>query len=425
MILYDRNAEEAVLGSMLIDPEVYFHLAAFLKPDDFFLNRNQWIWETIASLANNKIDIDLITVTGDLERRGVDFGGSSYIMELIGKTPTSSNAISYGHIVEGWAKRRGLMDMANKVVAAATSDKTLDEIMNIAQAETTKAVEKSSSKRVTAWEAASMAIDAITNHPRYFAFGISNLDDKLSGIFPDRLYIWAGYQGTGKTAFAIQNCRLNSDRGHRVLFISLEMSPIQVWLRMACGDLGIDVDSVLTRKVDENAIIDVTNRAGVLGDRYQDKMIIYPAPMSLMDILAAAKRERPDIIWIDHSNLLAGKPKEMDKLEWAGFIPRFLRQQIAKMGISVHLLQQLNRSANKDNRRPTMHDLRLAGEDDPDVVTLLYRPDEPQTVGMAKVEFITDKNRFGWTGTEDILFDLPHQKFISSTSQNFQFRRDK
>jgi replicative DNA helicase len=417
MELYDRNAEEAVLGSVLIDPESYYHLSAFLKAPDFYILRNQMIWQAMGVLSDAKIDIDFLTITSELDKRGEDWGGSSYLSSLLSQVPTSLNAISYGRIVEAFSKRRGLEAMANKVVNLAHAQKPIEEIMVLAQSEASKAVERGGSNRVSSKEAASQAIDSIIGHPRYFTFGVSNLDDKLSGIFPDRLYIWAGYQGTGKSAFKIQNSRKNAEAGYKVMDVSLEMSPAQTWLRMACGDLGIDLDSILANKVDEDTKSDVMNRAGELGDMYEKNIVIYPAPMTLVDILAAAKTERPDIIWIDHSNLISGKPKEMNLLEWAGYIPRFLRQNISKLGISVHLLQQLNRGANKENRRPTMHDIRLAGEDDPDMVTLLYRPDSPDLpMGMAEIEFICDKNRFGWTGTEKIMFDLPHQDFKSTST---------
>ena len=187
---------------------------------------------------------------------------------------------------------------------------------------------------------------------------------------------------------------------------------------MACGDLGIDFDSVLACIASDEAKGEVVNKAGELGDLYEGKIVIYPAPMTLNDIVAAGKTEKPDIMWIDHSRLISGKPSDMNGYEWAMYIPTFLRQNVAKMDkeISTHLLMQLNRSANSENRRPTMHDLRFGGEDDPDMVTLMYRPEPNEfdklEAGQVKVELIHDKNRFGWTGTSEVIFDLPFQRFL-------------
>jgi replicative DNA helicase len=420
---HDRQAEESVIGSVLIDPEMYYHVAAFLKPEDFYIHRNSWIWEAIGTLVAEKIAIDIITIASELEKKSrTDYGGTAYLTSLLTQVPTSLNAVSYGRIVKEHSSRRGLITHANEVATLAYSGKPISEVMSSAQASAVKATERNQGKRVSSKEAASQAIDAIITHPRFFTFGVSNLDDRLGGIFPERLYIWAGYQGTGKTAFEIQNARRNAEMGHKVMMISLEMSPAQMWLRMACGDLSIDLDSVLTGRVDDDTKSEVINLAGQLGDMYEDTISIYPAPMTLMDIVSAAKTERPDIMWIDHSNLISGKPKDMTLLDWAGYIPRFLRQDVAKLdnGISVHLLQQLNRGSNKENRRPNMHDIRLAGEDDPDMITLLYRPSVdpslPPTLplGQVELEMITDKNRFGWTGTENLIFNLPRQEFLPS-----------
>lgn len=420
--LYNAEVEHAVLGSLIIDPESYYHLSAFLRADDFYITKNKWVWQAISALVEARVDVDLITIASELDRMGLDYGGAGYLTSLLNAVQTSLNAISYGRIVEAFAKRRALVTMANNIANLAHSTKSIDDVMGAAQIETAKATERGGNKRVTSKEAASAAIDAITGHPRFFKFGIQNLDDRLSGIFPDRLYIWAGYQGSGKSAFQIQNARINAEAGYRVMIISLEMSAAQTWLRMACGDLGVDMDNVLSGRVDADTIAAVTNQAGILGDQYQDRITIYPAPMSLQDINAAARRENPDIIWIDHSGLISGKPKEMDALAWAGYIPQYLRQNIALAGRSVHLLQQLNRSAVKDNRRPTQHDIRMAGNDAPDMITLLYRPDEPsQQIGKPKVEFICDKNRFGWTGVEDVIFDLPHQRFLATVTNTQRF----
>lgn len=416
---HDKAAEEAVLGSLIINPEMYYHVAAILKPADFYIHKNGWVMEAIGNLINAHLDVDYLTIAAEMDRRGEDYGGYSFLMGLSTSVPTSINVISYARIVAEHATRRGLITHANETAALAYSQKPIEEIISGVQSSASSATERSGGKRVSAKEAASRAVDSILTHPRRFTFGVQNLDEKLNGIFPQRLYIWAGYQGAGKSAFKIQNCRANAELGLKVMDVSLEMSAEQTWLRMACGDLGVNFDSVMAGTIDEDTRSDVINKAAELGDMYEDSISIYPAPMTLMDILAAAKTEQPDIIWIDHSRLIAGKPKDMNQYEWAMHIPTFLRQEVALMkggGISVHLLMQLNRSSNKENRRPNMHDLRLGGEDDPDMVTLLYRPETNELdnlpFGQVKVELITDKNRFGWTGTNDVIFDLPFQRFL-------------
>ena len=420
----DVQSEEAVIGSLLISPDMYYQVSAILQPADFYVHRNAWVFEAISNLVKASIEIDTLTVSSELDRMGKsDYGGPAYLTELVLSSPNSYNAASYARLVKDKAILRGLISMANNVATLAHSSKPIDEILTLSQSEAVKATERGNTKRISAKEAASRAIDLVIAHPRYFSFSIPSLDMRMGGIFPERLYIWAGYQGSGKSALKIQNCRRNAELGFKVLDISLEMSAEQTWLRMACGDLGVDFDSVLSGKIDTDTRTLVVDKAAELGEMYEKNLVIYPAPMSLMDIAAVAKMERPDIIWIDHSRLISGKPKDYSALDWATHIPTFLRQNVAKAnnGISVHLLQQINRSSNKENRRPNMHDLKFAGEDDPDMVTLLYRPEANEEMndlpfGQVKVEFICDKNRFGWTGTEDVIFNLPNQEFLPSHS---------
>lgn len=427
-IPHDRAAEEAVLGSLIINPEMYYQVAAILKPSDFYITRNNWVFEAIGNLHRAHLDIDLITICNEMDKRGEDYGGSAYLTSLVTSMPTSINVVSYARLVAEQATRRGIINHANKAASLAYSSEPIDDVLTQLQASASETTERTGGKRVSAKESASRAIDALLNHPRRFSFGVESMDTKLKGIFPQRLYIWAGYQGSGKSAFKIQNSRVNAELGFKIMDVSLEMSAEQTWIRMACGDLGIDSDSVMAGEVDSDTKSLVINKAAELGEMYQDSIVVYPAPMTLMDILAAAKTEQPDIIWIDHSRLISGRPKDMNAYEWAMYVPTFLRQEVALMkgtsGISVHLLMQLNRSSNKENRRPNMHDLRLGGEDDPDMVTLLYRPDvDPNLppeypLGQVKVEMIHDKNRFGWTGTTDVLFDLPYQRFLPLEQRN-------
>jgi len=425
----DRQAEEAVLGSVIINPETYYHVAAIISPADFYIHRNGWIFDAIGRLALSKTEIDLLTLSSAMDQRGEEYGGMAYLMSLVNQSPNSMNATSYAKIVAERSTDRKLIAAANEIAKEAYSNKSTQDKLAASQSHMMSATSMRASRRSSSKDAASMAIDLVTNHKRFFSFGVSNLDNQLSGIFPERLYIWAGYQGTGKTAFEIQNARMNADLGYTSTLISLEMSESQIWLRMACGDLGINIDDVLAGRVDSSTEGAIANRCAELGEQYYQKIHIYTAPMSLMDIVSAAKVDRPDIMWIDHSRLISGKPEKMSTYDWAMYIPTFLRQEVAKMKekpISTHLLMQLNRSSAKEgSRRPTMHDLRMGGEDDPDMVTLMYRPEvDPELntlpFGQVEVEFITDKNRFGWTGTEKVIFNLPEQRFLPTITKTTQ-----
>ena len=117
MVPHSREAEEAVIGAVLINPEAYYDVAQFLNPDDFYIHRNQWIWQTFVSLHDKNEAVDLVTVTEELDQMGhlVDIGGAAYITKLINNVPSSLHAEAYGHRVEETAIRRRMLNAANKI----------------------------------------------------------------------------------------------------------------------------------------------------------------------------------------------------------------------------------------------------------------------------------------------------------------------
>ena len=134
---HSREAEEAVVGAVLINPEVYYDVAQFLAADDFYIHRNQWIWEAFVRLHEQRVPIDLLTISEELEKVNLlsDVGGSAYITSLINQVPSSLNAESYGRIVEGHSIRRKMITAANKIASIAYDEaSTVDEVMNEAEA---------------------------------------------------------------------------------------------------------------------------------------------------------------------------------------------------------------------------------------------------------------------------------------------------
>ena len=118
---YVRDAEEAVLGAVLINPEAFYDVAQFLSTEDFFLHRNRWIWEAFEALTEQRLPIDVLTVSEELERnsRLDEAGGASYLAGLIGNVPTSLHAEAYGHLIEETATRRRLLEAANSIARLA------------------------------------------------------------------------------------------------------------------------------------------------------------------------------------------------------------------------------------------------------------------------------------------------------------------
>ena len=133
---HSREAEEAVVGAVFINPEVYYDVAQFLSADDFYIHRHKWIWDAFTSLHEQRIPIDLLTVSDELDRRGQlgEVGGPAYLTSLVNQVPSSLNAESYGRIVEGYSIRRKMINAANQIASVAYNERTnVDDVMDEAE----------------------------------------------------------------------------------------------------------------------------------------------------------------------------------------------------------------------------------------------------------------------------------------------------
>src|SRR5512146_458056 len=133
---HSREAEEAVVGAVFINPEVYYDLAQFLLPDDFYIHRHRWIWEAFTSLHEQRTPIDILTVSEELDRRGqlAELGGRAFLTALVNQVPTTLNADSYGHIVESHSIRRKMIAAANSIASLSYNEETpVDNMMDEAE----------------------------------------------------------------------------------------------------------------------------------------------------------------------------------------------------------------------------------------------------------------------------------------------------
>jgi len=327
---HSREAEEAAIGAVLINPDVYAELSQFLRADDFYLHRNKWIWGVFSDLHLRRLDIDIMTVSDALENAGklAEVGGSAYITSLINQTPSSLSGVSYASIVKEHSDRRKGIAFANLLAGRAYDESKPFDLRN----EAVKVVQTEGGKtqRVSTREAASRAIDQMIQDPKFCVTGIPNLDKRIGGLFQDELIVLAGYQGSGKSALAIQIIFENAKKGKRTLYCSLEMTAGQVWMRKACADLQIDLNNLRSGRVDSAVKGQVAAYAAELAEEYSETIVIYEAPMTAGDILSAAMLEQPDIVLVDHLRLINGKIDKNNRSEWYNDCIRLLRQEVAK-----------------------------------------------------------------------------------------------
>lgn len=417
---HNREAEEAVLGSVLINSDIYLDLSQILRADDFYIHRNVWIWRAFESLTSQGQPIDIITVTDELSKSNKlqEFGGSAYLTSLLNATATSLNAEAYAEKVKDYSRRRVGIAVANEIATAAYKGSDVFDLSIFAQR---MMMSSEQSTRKTGKDVIGEIYSELYEPKSPMTFGISDLDDRLGGMFRSELTIIAGDQGTGKSALMIWMARENAKHKKRVLGVSLEMKAKSWYMRMACGDLGVNWNQVRAGKVSEKVRNEVWEKALELEELYRDSFVVYEDPMTLQNIQAAATREMADIVFIDHVGLISGlrETRGVEKIDQLNSITRFLRQSISKPNdCHVVLLWQLNRSAFKENRKPTKHDLFMAGTQDPDLILLLYRPDlydeEKQKnipTHPVDVDFIIGKARNDFTGEIPIEYNLQKQSF--------------
>ena len=263
VVPHSREAEEAVVGAVFINPEVYYDVAQFLSADDFYIHKHKWIWESFTSLHEQRIPIDLLTVSNELDKRGQlgELGGPAYLTALVNQVPSSLNAESYGHIVEGHSIRRKMIDAANKIASIAYNEKTsVDDVMDEAE----KAVFNVSERRLkhdlqpisNVLSEYYDRIDTLAKRPDEIVgvpTGFIDLDKMLTGLQPSDLLIIAGRPGQGKTGFLLSIAK-NAGLTHKkhVAIFSLEMSNEQVVQRLIAQETGIDSQRLRTGKLQES-----------------------------------------------------------------------------------------------------------------------------------------------------------------------------
>ena len=437
-IPHSREAEEAVVGAVLINPEAYYDLAQFLVADDFYIHRNKWIWESFMRLHERRAPVDLLTLSEDLEKNNqlAEIGGSSYLTSLINQVPTSLNAEAYGRIVEEHAIRRKMINAANQIASMAY--KSGDKIEHV-MGEAEKAVFGVSERRnkhdlqpirkvlSTYYD----RIDDLSKRPEDFQgvpTGFYDLDKLLSGLQPSDLLIVAGRPGQGKTGFLLSVAK-NAGLTHKkhVAIFSLEMSNEQVVQRLIAQETGIDSQRLRTGKLTESEWPLFTHAIEVFSDTniYLDDT---PAitPLQLRTKCRRLHLEFGlDLIIVDYLQLMAGDSRNDNRVQEVSQISRSLKVLARELNVPVLTAAQLSRAVEqRTDKRPMLSDLRESGslEQDADIVMFIYRPDqyEKDTEKHNVAEIIVSKHRNGPVGSVELIFRAALAKFENAATKVFR-----
>ncbi|MCC7129597.1 MAG: replicative DNA helicase, partial [Anaerolineae bacterium] len=277
LVPHSREAEEAVIGAVLINPESYFDVATFLRPEDFYIHRNRWIWEAIIRLHDRRRQIDFLTVTEELDQLGqlAEVGGPAYLTVIANNVPSSLHAEAYGRIIEETSIRRKMLTAANDIAKLAyQQEASVETVMDEAE----KAVFGVSERRITRDLRSIRQVlseyydrmDQLANRDEEsygVPTGFLDLDRLLGGLQPSDLLIIAGRPGSGKTAFMLSAAKNAAQKFKKhVAIFSLEMSSEQLVQRLIAQETGIDSQRLRTGKLEEHEWPLFTQAIEVLGD---------------------------------------------------------------------------------------------------------------------------------------------------------------
>jgi replicative DNA helicase len=432
---HNREAEEAVLGSVLLNPEVYYDVAHFLSADDFYLHRNRWIWEAFNALNEKRIPIDILTVSEELESRNQleDAGGPAYLTGLISNVPTSLHAEAYGRIVEDTATRRRLLQAATQIARLAYE--TESEITDVVD-DAERTVFGVSERRLTRHlQPIQMVLGEYYDRIDYLhrhqdetlgvPTGFIDLDRLLGGMQPSDLLIIAGRPGMGKSGFCISAAKNASQifKKHVALF-SLEMANEQLVQRLIAQETGIDSQRLRMGRLHDPEWQLFTQAVSTLGDT-QIFLDDTPAitPLQLRTKCRRLHSEVGlDLIIVDYLQLMTGDRRIENRVQEVSYISRNLKALARELKVPVLAAAQLSRAVeSRKPPRPILSDLRESGslEQDADVVMFIYRPDqyEDDTLKQNIAEVIVAKHRNGPQGVVELVFLKELAKFENAATR--------
>jgi replicative DNA helicase len=434
--IYSQDAEDAVIGAVLIAPETFAGLHAILAPSDFFIVRHRTIWELAAKLDAAGTTIDVITLGHAIKDAGATADiPASYLLNLVNNTPTHVRAEDYAQLVKRASVRRQLLDTATQITALAhSSDLATEAVMEQASAALANVAALTVSDFTDAAELvdAHMAkIERAMEHPGTLA-GIPSvipaLGKTLGGYQPGRVYLVAARPGVGKTSFLVSEALHMAQLGKRVAFQSIEMTKDDLVTAFIAQLAGIPAKVIQEATMTPPQYSAYVKAAGQFGKLpiFIDDLKVTPKQMAAK-VRKLIYRKGVDVLMADYVQLFktpAGV--KQDPYERVTAISIELAELAKTLSIPILAAAQLNRqSEQRGDKRPQLSDLRDSGqlEQDAAVVLFPYRPAmfeaQPDTPPQyEEAEIAVAKNRFGPTGMVRCAFRPVLKQFIASHTVN-------
>lgn len=434
------EAEQSVLGAMLIEKEAIPKVMEILRDTDFYREAHRVIFNAMLELYNKNEAVDMITVTEILKRDNKleDVGGIAYVTSLANAVPTAANVTYHASIIEEKSILRQLVSVSTQI--ASMGYEANDDVKNIIDSAESKILEISNRKKTADFTPINeivldsfKSIEALMGNKTGLTglpTGFEDLDNLTSGLHGSDFIILAARPSMGKTAFAlnvVQNVAIRAAKKvggapKTVAFFSLEMSKEQLVQRMLCAEANIDSQRLRIGELRDEDWAMLINTADTLSSA--NIYIDDTAGITAMDMRSRARRLKAehglDLIVVDYLQLMQGSGKKNnngDRQQEVSEISRSLKALARELDVPVIALSQLSRSVEaRQVKRPMLSDLRESGslEQDADIVAFLYREDyyNPETENKNITELIIAKHRNGPVDTVNLFFHKQYTKFV-------------
>lgn len=432
---FSLEAEQSVLGSVLIDPECISEIASILRPEDFHVSVNREIYEIMLTLFQQSEAIDLVTVLDKMEASEVmeEKEGKAYLFQLTQLVPSTANVLKYADIVKQKSYLRQLIDASKEITESCFEG--AEDVPAVIDAAEQRIYDISHSRAVGGLIPLKEIL--LETYDRIHAIAQGNgeefkgletdyydLDAIITGLNRSDLIFLAARPGMGKTSFALNIARNVALKYKKtVAFFSLEMSRSQLVERMLSSEALIDSTKLRTAELSEEEWTKLARAAVILSEapiKFDDT-----SGITVTEMKAKLRREKNlGLVVIDYLQLMQSGRRVENRVQEISQITRSLKIMAKELDVPVITLSQLSRAVeSRTEKRPMLSDLRESGsiEQDADMVLFLYRDDyyDRETEEKNQAQVIVAKNRHGSTGEADLIFLGQYTRYFNKEKVHY------
>ncbi|AFM08311.3 replicative DNA helicase [Corynebacterium pseudotuberculosis] len=429
---HDVEAEQGVLGAMLLSPQTVIEIVEVLTPEDFYRPAHQLIYSAMIDLFSDNKEIDPVIVAARLDRNNdlERVGGAPYLHTLISSVPTAANARYYAEIVAEKALLRQLVDAGTRVVQLGyegTEGAEIESVIDLAQQEVFKVNKKGSAEDYAVLGdiigPTMEELDDISAHGG-LAMGVPtgfiDLDSLTNGLHGGQMIIVAARPGVGKSTLAldfVRSCAIKHEKA--AVIFSLEMSKSEIAMRLISAEAEVRLSDMRSGKLDDAAWSKLAIRVGQI--EQAPIFIDDSANLTMMEIRSKARKLKQkydlQMIVVDYLQLMSSGRRVESRQQEVSEFSRQLKLLAKELDVPLIAISQLNRGPeSRTDKRPQLADLRESGslEQDADMVMLLYRPDsqDKDNERAGEADIILAKHRGGPIDTVQIAHQLHYSRFV-------------